>query len=192
MKLRLLFYTVTLLLLAVNCSEKQQNNEEEIVPQSVKIEKPLNNYLPDVPLNECIHNALYYLGNTEINSYDSIDTHYFHEVLGYKNKKALEMEKRVQMLKHSIVIDTLNNLDTAKREEIELNLENLRHELYSFEKEVIGFVFIHTYSIKLDTLSAIIIMTKNCSSSQAIPVNAIKDIDPSHYAYKIQQIETSI
>jgi len=192
MTLRFIFYTVTLLLLAANCSGKQQNIEEEIAPQSLKIEKALNNYLPDVSLNECIHNALYYLGNTEINTYDSIDTHYFHEVLGYKDKKAVEMEKRVQILKHSIIIDTLNNLGTAEREEIELDLENLRHDLYSFEKEVIGFVFIHTYSIKLDTLSAIIIMTKNCSSAQAIPVNAIKDIDPSHYAYKIQQIETSI
>ena len=118
MKLWLLFYTVSLLLLAANCSEKQQNNEEEIVPQSVKIEKPLNNYLPDVPLNECIHNALYYLGNTEINSYDNIDT-------------LLPWSVRVQR-------------------------------------------------------------QKNYSNSHAIPVNAVKDIDPSHYAYKIQQIETSI
>tara|TARA_B110000285_G_C14805863_1_gene459653 strand:+ start:90 stop:635 length:546 start_codon:yes stop_codon:yes gene_type:complete len=178
-----------LLLLSVNCSEKKQHIEQEIVHQS---DKPLNNYLPDVPLNECIHSALYYLESTEINTYDSIDTQYFHEVLGYKNKKAVEMEKRVQILKHSIIIDTIHNLDAADREEIELDIENLRHDLYSFEKEVIGFVFIHTYSIKLDTLSAIIIMTKDCSNSQAIPVNAIKDIEPSNFAYQIQQIGTSI
>ena len=192
MKLHLIFYTFILLLLAVNCSEKQQHIEEETVPQKVKGDKPLNNYAPDVPLNECIHNALYYLENTEINTYDSIDTHYFHEVLGYKNKKAVEMEKRVKMLKNLIMIDTLSNIGKAERKEIELDLENLRNNLYSIEKEVIGFVFIHTYSIKLDTLSAIIIMTKNCSNSQAIPVNAIKDIDPSQFSYQIQQIETSI
>lgn len=192
MKLRSISYTLILLFLAVSCSEKQQRIEEEIVPKSDKNDKPLNHYLPDVPLNECIHNALYYLESTEINTYDSIDTQYFHEVLGYKNKNAVEMEKRLQMLKQSIITDTTNSLDAAEREEIEIDIENLRHDLYSFEKEVIGFVFIHTYSIKLDTLSAIIIMTKNCSSSQAVPVNAIKDIDPSNFAYQIQQIETSI
>ena len=84
-KLRLIFHTVTLMLLAVNCSEKQQHPEEEIVPQIDKKDKPLNNYSPDITLNQCIHNALYYLESTEINTYDSIDTQYFHEVLGYKN-----------------------------------------------------------------------------------------------------------
>jgi len=192
MKLRLIFYTVILLLPVVSCSEKEQNINEEIVAQNVKTGNPIEGSVPKVPLNECIQNALYYLDNTEINSYDSIDTHYFHEVLGYKNQKALDMEKRLQMLKHSIMIDTSNNLGTAQREEIENDIENLRYELYSHEKEVIGFVFIHTYSIKQDTLSAIIVMTKNCSSSQAIPVNAIKDIDPSDYSYKVQQIESSI
>jgi len=192
MKLRLFFYTVILLFSAVSCSEKNQDSEEEIVAQNIKADSQNGSQVPDVPLNECIHNALYYLNNTEINTYDSIDTHYFHEVLGYTNKKAIEMEKRLNMLKHSVMIDTLNNLGTVQRNEIELDIKNLRNELYTHEKEVIGFVFIHTYSIKQDTLSAIIVMTKNCSSSEAFPVNAIKDIDPSDFSYRVQQIQSSI
>ena len=131
------------MLLAVNCSEKQQHPIEEIVPQIDKKDKPLNNYSPDIALNECIHNALYYLGSTEINTYDSIDTQYFHEVLGYKNKNAVEMEKRLQMLKQSIITDTLSNYGTAEREEIKLDLENISQDLYSFKKEVVGYVSIN-------------------------------------------------
>lgn len=192
MKLRHIFYTVIFLLPMVSCTEKEQNSKEKEVIKNVNNDNVAENILPKVPLSECIQNALYYLDNTEINTYDSIDTHYFHEVLGYKNERALEMEKRMQTLKHSIMIDTANNLGTVQREEIELEIENVRYELYSYEKAVIGYVFIHTYSIKEDTLSAIIVMTKNCSSSEAIPVNAIKDIDPSDFSYQVQQIESNL
>ena len=40
-----------------------------------------NNGIPAVSTVECIKNAIYYLPDVEINTYDSLDTRHFHQVL---------------------------------------------------------------------------------------------------------------
>lgn len=190
MKITLFFNTILFLLFLTSCSDKEEKRESLTQEQSTDKKNKKTNY--DVSLTDCIHNALYYLDNTDINHYDSIDTHYFHEVLGYTNKDALKMEKDIQLMKQTILLDTLNNLSRITKDEYQLEIDELRQELFSYEKEIIGFVFIHTYTINQDTLSAIIVMNKNCSSSQAIPVNAIKDIDPSDYSYRVETIENNL
>lgn len=175
-----------LLLFLSSCKDTNSDISNEPIDKEIKVQSKLS---VNFSIGDCIHNALYYLDNTDIKTYDSLDTRYFHEILGYASKEAIGMEEKIISLKQNISLDTNNMISSIIKDEMQLQIDSLRNELNYYDKEVIGYVFVHTYTSHNDTLSAIIVMNKDCASSHAIPVKTINNINPDDYVYRVTQVD---
>ncbi len=185
MKLILTILALSIITVSCNNTKKENGDEANPTPESTSS----TSSLPDFSLSECILNAIYHLDDTEINSYDSIATQYFHEVIGFQDSAAVAMELEMNATKSILLNDTNAILPPLTLDSLKYRVTELKQELSRYDKGVIGFVFVHTYRMASDTASAIILMNMNCSKSEAIPVKTIKDVNPEDYSTKIQQIE---
>jgi hypothetical protein len=131
-------------------------------------------------IGECMRKTLHY-HTVDMHSYDSLATQYFHEIKDYTGSKAKKLYKRILNKKHLVNSDSirLNNPDEVHL--LQYQIDSLQHLISKFEKEVVGYVFVHTFQSEQDTLSMIIVMDNKCDMSEAIPIKAIKDIDPDDY-----------
>ena len=186
MKNLTLSFIVTLAFAVVGCKSTNDSTEKEENKEKIQQENTSLNL--GFSISECIQHALYYMENTDIQSYDSLDTRYFHEIMGYRLQDAKDLENKILSIKQNISADTLGNIPSFMKDEMQLQIDSLRNQLNYYDKEVIGYVFVHTYTSDSDTLSAIILMNTNCSSSHAIPIKTITDINPDDYVYRVNQI----
>lgn len=169
-----------------SCNSSTNADNEEVIAMEDSEKK--NESGIGFSTSECIRNAIYYLETTDMQTYDSLDTRYFNEIMGYRKSSAIELEDKIISIKENIANDTMNDIPAPIRDEMNLQIDSLKIELDYYKKEVIGYVFVHTYTSLSDTLSAIIVMNKNCSSTQAIPVSTVSSVNPNDYSYRIQQI----
>ncbi|WP_258542455.1 hypothetical protein [Parvicella tangerina] len=137
-------------------------------------------------LVEPIKKAIYYMNEVDIATYDSIATQYFHEVLDYTDSAAISIELKIHQLENVIVSDTSSEVEKKSAAD---KISELSLDLIKYEKSVTGYVFVHTFLNKGDTLSAIIITNADMTKGSAIPVSKVSDIEPSAFADDIRKIE---
>ncbi len=147
-----------------------------------------NKSIPEFNLNNCLEEALTKDSIVNMQTYDSLDTRYMHEILDYTDQMAMELAKDLELQKKILLSDSIsNNAELTDLKQYEIT--QLEQELAKFGKEVVGYVFVHTFLSNSDTLSRIIVMDNECKISKAIPIRAIKDINPNDYLRKIRKIE---
>lgn len=141
---------------------------------------------------ECIDKVLYYKLETTGENYDSISTDYFNEVIDYEDSIALAIQDTVWMLE-STRFSYLSDYELEGSQEmadsLNLIIDDLKKQLKAYQKAVVGYVFVHTFSVSQDTMSMIFIMDKDCSKSDAIPVKTVEDIDPDDFRVGIQDLQ---
>lgn len=139
-------------------------------------------------LKECMNNILYYNLQIDLNNYDSLSTYFFHEILDYVDSVAIAKYDTLKTIRWDLQENGgLMTLD--KKKELELEIDHLKQELSSFKQVVNGYVFVHTFRSKTDTLSMIFVMDTECGYSSAIPIKTIYDPDPDKYSSQVRQIK---
>ena len=140
-------------------------------------------------INNCLRTTLSYKLQVEPHDYDSIATYYFHEIRDYEDKAIREKNGLLKRLQ-ATVKDSLTLFKPERLKSLEGKIDILQQEVNSYTKEVIGFVFVHTFCIKQkDTLSAIYVMDQNCGFKEIIKVKVISDPNPEDYIESIRSIE---
>ena len=97
--------------------------------------------------------------------------------------------KWIEKLKYILEVDGSSNYTNEELDSIITKAHNLKYELVRYEKQPIGFVFVHTFLNKKDTMSAIILANSDLSKSEAIRIRTITDIEPNYFKQKIRNIE---
>ena len=140
----------------------------------------------DFAIVEPVKKFIYYMSEVDIATYDSISTQYFHEVMDYTDTAAISIETKITELEMTIAADTTTEFEkqVAADEISELSLE-----LIKYEKDVTGYVFVHTFLNKGDTISAIIITNADMSKGEAIKVTTPNDIEPTAFTGNVRKID---
>lgn len=184
-------YIVLASALVTGCNNKSTEKTGGSNPDHT-IDSTLSNldkkvHVDDFSLVEPIKKIIYYMNEIDINTYDSINTQYFHEIVDYTDSAAILLENQINYLETVIAADTITDIE---KKEAKLEITYLNLELVKYTKSVTGYVFVHTFTNKNDTLSAIIITNADMSKGEAFPINTITEIEPHHYKIKVRQIES--
>jgi len=189
MKFNLIFLTLSTLAIITSCGSKQEQEQNSSVKKEV-ITKTKNEVdISKIPLEECVKRGIYYLNEVDVSTYDSISTQYFHQVIDYTDSIAIVTEKELEKLKYILDVDGTQFYSNEELDSIILKTHELKSELGKYQKTPIGYVFVHTFLNKQDTMSAIIIANSDLSKSEAIRIKTITEIDPSYFKQKIRNIE---
>ncbi len=140
----------------------------------------------DFALVEPIKKAIYYMDEVDVSTYDSIATQYFHEVLDYTDSAAIKLETKISKLQDYVTSDAATSMEKQVAMD---EISKLSLELIKYEKSVTGYVFVHTFLNKGDTLSAIIITNAEMTKGEAFPVQKVNDVEPTTYTDNIRKIE---
>lgn len=171
------------------CDTKNKEVHEEKNKTEVNPVENLEINISEEQLEECINKGIYYLNEVDVSTYKKINTQYFHQVIDYIDTTAQEIEKEFEKLNYILEVDGSHLYSNEQLDSIIFKANTLKKELIKFEKSVVGFVFLHTFLNKQDTISAIIIANADCSKSEAIKVITLTDIEPNYYKQKIRNIE---
>lgn len=113
--------------------------------------------LQAVSVNECIKRIIYFELQTDMEKYDSLATHYFHELKDYIEPEAIYLSKKIDSLKKIIHTKELDNANPYY-----LEIDSLKAELSPYNQFVIGYAFVHTFFDGQDTISGIFVMDTLC------------------------------
>lgn len=139
-------------------------------------------------INNCLRTTLSYKLQVEPREYDSLATYYFHEIRDYTNPKIRGQNHKLKNLKQQLK-DSAQTFNDDKRKMVEGEIDLLQQEINSHFKEIIGYVFVHSFILKdKDTMSAIFVMDMNCGFKELIKVKVISDPNPEDYIESIRQI----
>jgi hypothetical protein len=189
MKKTLSIFTLIILVFATSCKSKEASEDIKNNPGNIP-SPPLNSVnVGDIPLVDCIKKAIYYINEVDVATYDSISTQYFHQVIDYTDSIAIETEQELEKLTYILEVDGTQHYSNEQLDSIITKAHSLKTELTYFKKSVIGYVFVHTFLNKQDTMSAIIIANADRSKSEAIKIKTITDIEPNYFKQKIRNIE---
>lgn len=172
-----------------SCGSKKEPRQQQ--DQKEKKDEPVNLYKgPDYEaINNCLRTTLSYKMQIEPRDYDSISTYYFHEIRDYAEPEISQKNQALRRLKQTIK-DSSSALEETRLKDIEGQIDILQQEVNAHYREVIGYVFVHSFSIKdKDTLSAIFVMDRSCGFKEFIIVKAISDPNPDDYIEPIRSIE---
>lgn len=138
-----------------------------------------------IALNDCIKRIIYIEHKTDVDKYDSISCHYFHELEEYIEPEAIAMNKELDSLKKVLSYKEMEDASSYYRK-----MDSLRAELSPYHKFVVGYAFVHTFFDGKDTVSAIFVMDTLCGFGE---MTLIKDkikvdpIDNTTYSGKIKK-----
>lgn len=152
---------------------------------------PLNMYKgPDYEtINNCLRTTLSYKMQVEPRDYDSLATYYFHEIRDYTDPEIRLKNIQLKTCKQSLK-DSASLLNEKRLKALEGQIDILQQEVNSHLRQVIGYVFVHSFVIKeKDTMSAIFVMDQNCGFKEFIKVKVISDPNPDDYVESIRSIE---
>lgn len=177
-----------MLFLATSCinndhpshSDHNNSKSKDSVPNENKTK------VTEFALVEPVKKIIYYMSEVDITTYDSIATQYFHEVLDYKDSAAIDIDKQISHLQSLIYSDSIPSFE---KEEASEKINELSLELNQYDKVVTGYVFVHTFLNKGDTLSAIIVTNADMTKGEAFPISTINDVEPTTFADNIRKIE---
>jgi len=175
------------LLILTACGQPEPSKKKAVVPvdPDIKINKG-----PDYEfINNCLRTTLSYKLQVEPRDYDSIATYYFHEIRDYEDKEIRLKNQKLKRLKNNLK-DSLSLMSEDRRNAIEGEIDVLQQEVNAHFKDVIGYVFVHSFRIKeKDTMSAIYVMDNKCGFKEFIRVKVISDPNPEDYIESIRSIE---
>jgi len=152
---------------------------------------PLHHYKgPDYEsINNCLRTTLSYKMQVEPRDYDSLATYYFHEIRDYTDPDVRSKNNLLKTYKQTLK-DSASLLSEKRQKVLEGEIDILQQEINSHLREVIGYVFVHSFIIKeKDTMSAIFVMDQNCGFKEFIKVKVISDPNPEDYVESIRSIE---
>lgn len=158
----------------------KEDDSVETEPQSTILTK-----------GECIDKVLYYKLETTSADYDSITTQYFHEVKDYTDTLALIIQDsiwKLESIRDSYFRSTVPAGSQMKADSLTKIIAELRGEIKFYNKSVVGYVFVHTFAVKKDTMSMIFLMDKNCLNSDAIPIKTVAEIDPEDFLTSVKDL----
>lgn len=147
-----------------------QSGGEKVNP-SGKNSKEKN--LKAVSVNECIKRIIYFELQTNMEKYDSLSTHYFHELKDYIEPEAIYLSKKIDSLKKIIHTKELDNAAPYY-----LEIDSLKAELSPYNQFVIGYAFVHTFYDGKDTISGIFVMDTLCGFGEITIVKEPVIADP--------------
>jgi hypothetical protein len=166
-------------------NEKEGTNAQQNQIDSTEIKKCTFDHC-EINFKECIQKALYVLNDVDLTTYDSIASYYFEEVKDYideeaivitQDLKATEVELSITASKHSAKIDSL-----------QMRMKELKTNLLTYEKQRTGFIFIHTFLNKQDTLSAIVLINEDGTNSEAVLIKTVNDMDADMFAGDVKKL----
>jgi hypothetical protein len=172
------------------CGSSEKKGDKAKIEEEEPEDIALTYKGPDFEMiNNCLRTTLSYKLQIEPRDYDSIATYYFHEIRDYADK-AIRTKNRTLKLLQANLRDSLTILKEDRAKSLEGQIDIMQQDINSHTKEVIGFVFVHTFRIKeKDTMSAIYVMDQNCGFKELIKVKAISDPNPEDYIESIRSIE---
>lgn len=144
-----------------------------------------------VDYTECVKKAIYYKLKTDETEYDSISTSYFKEIEDYTDSSTIKMQEALwekETLFNQFWSTNSDSDSSNMHIVLENEIDSLKKELKSIEKEIVGYVFVHTFSIGKDTSSMIFIIDDRCEKWDAIPIKTIKDIEPNSFVKNIRAL----
>lgn len=173
----------------IGCGSPAENGKKKAIGEAPN-DIQLTYKGPDFELiNNCLRTTLSYKLQIEPRDYDSIATYYFHEIRDYENKAVRSKNVLLKRLKNNLK-DSVSLLAEPRLKKLEASVDILQQDVNSYHKEVIGYVFVHTFVIKeKDTLSAIYVMDQKCGFKELIKVKVISDPNPEDYVDAIRSIE---
>lgn len=172
-----------------SCNAKGNSKEEKDREKSKTQITPAATDLASVPLEDCIKKAIYYINEVDVTTYDSINTQYFHQVIDYTDTIAINAELELEKLTYILEVDGTQNFTNAELDSIIQKVNDLKSDLAFYKKSVTGYVFVHTFLNKADTMSAIIITNADRTRSEAIKIKTVTNIEPNYFKQKIRNIE---
>ena len=179
LNIRHLYFTVVVFVISCGSSETRSGE--------ARLKKDPTN-LKKISLGSCIKSIVAIKNQTDAHKYDSLSTHYFHELKDYVEPEAILLSKK---------IDSLNKMkDSLKSDNVEKiyrQLDSLKAELSPFHKFVVGYAFVHTFFDGEDTLSAIFVMDTLCGFGEMTVVKEKIITDPitnDEYSGKIKKKKT--
>lgn len=179
---------ITIPLLLAACKNSGNSGGNNHNSESPEDSSSNGNHLTvnDFAIVEPVKKFIYYMNDVDITTYDSISTQYFHEVMDYTDTAAIAIEMKIHELEMILVSDTTTEIEKHVTEE---QISELSLELYKYEKNVTGYVFVHTFLNMGDTLSAIIITNADMTKGEAIQVSTPNDIEPTAFTSNIRKID---
>lgn len=179
--MRTAFAIFTVITVMAACSSPTENSEED------------DNVSAPVVLTqaECIDKVLYYKLEATSENYDSISISYFNEVMDYEDSLALAIQDEMWILegmRFSYLSDYEIEGNQERADSLNIVIDKLKKELKAYRKTVVGYVFVHTFTIEQDTMSMIFLMDKNCSQSDAIPIKTVEELDPDDFRTDIADL----
>lgn len=190
MKNRILGF-ISIVFLLVSCGGNSDEKHDDKKISSVKPENIDFSYRgPDYKLiSNCLRTTLSYKLQIEPRDYDSIATYYFHEIRDYTNPEIKAKSILLKTLKQNHK-DSIELLTKERNAKLEAQIDILQQELNVHFKDVIGYVFVHSFTLKeKDTVSAIFVMDQNCGYKELIKVKVITDPNPEDYVESIRGIQ---
>jgi hypothetical protein len=140
----------------------------------------------EIDFKDCIGKALYVWDEVDLTTYDSIGSYYFEEVKDFVDEEAFFIIQKIKSIEEEIAVTSSKKKD--KITQLNDELAELKLALSKFEKEVTGYLFIHTFVNKSDTLSAIIIVNEDGTNSQAVPVKTITTVEVDAYTEEVKKL----
>lgn len=185
--IRLIAYSGLFFLIA-SCSNSNNNHNHHTTDPNAKDTVSGGNKISvnDFALEEPVKKIIYYMSEVDITTYDSIATQYFHEVLDYEDTAAIALETKISKLQSIVDSDSLS---TFEKQVASDKITSLTLSLNQYKKVITGYVFVHTFLNKGDTLSAIIVTNADMSKGEAYPIHAVKDVEPTAYTNNVRKIE---
>lgn len=182
----LIFIPLISLMTSCGGSSSTKELETSLPAKDNEIQGPKKVHVEDFALVEPIKKIIYYLSEVDITTYDSITTQYFHAVMDYKDSNAIHLEHQLNYYESIIHSSETSEEDKLASQE---EATKINQQLWKYNKEVIGYVFVHTFMNKGDTMSAIILTNSSLTKGQAIPIKKITEIEPDQFTSSIRKIE---
>lgn len=177
------------IVLIQSCSSKKiepEPSNKEVSIETVEEIKECTFGHCEIDFEECIKKALYVINDVDLNTYDSIASFYFEEVLDYVDENAIYIFNEIKTSEQELATTASKHKD--KIDSLQFRIKELKTNLMTFEKERTGFVFIHTFLNKQDTLSAIVLINEDGTNSEAVLVKTIMPVDINAYTNDVKKL----
>lgn len=144
-------------------------------------------------LGPCIAKELYYDTSIDMDTYEAISIQYFREIKDYTSKRAqkilddinyrlLYLDTHLAMKGDEYLLEFEDSLQYEESVIINEEIDSLQELISPYRKEVVGYVFVHTFKTANDTQSVIFLMDTKCITAEAIPIHTVpQDINPDDY-----------
>jgi AICAR transformylase/IMP cyclohydrolase PurH len=182
----LLLFSVLYLGFLTRCESTPKTAQNKTpITQQVKDNEPpklsIENLGAPPSLLNCTKKALYDIKDIDIATYDSVSSQYFQEVLDYEDIEAKFIENEISKLEYNLNSDAAKFYSDNQMDSIVNRLNQLKTDILSYDKILSGYVYVHTFTNKGDTLSAIIITNSDGSDAEAIQIKTVNQLDPDNY-----------